>query len=136
LFEKAGTVIAQVVDVTVSAAGELSVDRIVCAVDPGQVLHPDTVRAMMEGGMLFGVSAALHGEITLEDGRVQQSNFHDYREHPMSGMPEVEVYLLPQGGRPEGVGETAVPGIAPAIANAIFAATGKRIRTLPIGRSV
>ncbi len=136
LFEKAGTVIAQVVDVTVSAAGELSVDRIVCVVDPGQVLHPDTVRAMMEGGMLYGVSAALHGEITLENGRVQQSNFHDYREHPMSEMPEVEVYLLPQGGRPEGVGETAVPGIAPAIANAIFAATGKRIRTLPIGRSV
>ncbi|TDJ45476.1 MAG: xanthine dehydrogenase family protein molybdopterin-binding subunit, partial [Gammaproteobacteria bacterium] len=136
LFEKARTTIAQVVDVTVGAAGELSIDRIVCVADSGQVLHPDTVHAMMEGGMLYGVSAALYGEVTLEDGRVQQSNFHDYREQPMADMPEVEVYLLPQGGRPEGIGETAVPGVAPGIANAIFAATGRRIRTLPFGQRV
>jgi len=133
LFEKARTAIAQVIEITVSDAGRLSVDRIVCAADPGQLIHPDTVVAMMQGGMVYGLSAALYGEITLRDGRVQQSNFHDYRELPMAELPDIEVHLLPQGTRPEGVGETAVPGIAPALANAVFNATGKRIRSLPIG---
>jgi isoquinoline 1-oxidoreductase beta subunit len=136
LFDKAMTTIAQVAEVTVASDGSLSVDRIVCVVDPGQLIHPDTVVAMMQGGILFGVSAALLGEITIRDGQVQQSNFHDYRELPIGRMPEVEVHLLPQGDRPEGIGETAVPGVAPAIANAIFAATGKRIRTLPIGERI
>jgi isoquinoline 1-oxidoreductase beta subunit len=76
------------------------------------------------------------GEITLEQGQVRQSNFHDYRELGMAEAPDIEVHLLPQGGRPEGVGETAVPGVAPALANAVFAATGKRIRTLPIGQRI
>jgi isoquinoline 1-oxidoreductase beta subunit len=136
LYDKALTTLVQIVEVTVDVDGALSIDRIVCAVDPGQVINPDTVVAMMEGGMLYGVNAAVHGEITLQDGRVQQSNFHDYREWPIGRMPEVEVYLLPQGNRPEGVGETAVPGIAPAIANAIYNATGKRIRSLPIGERI
>jgi isoquinoline 1-oxidoreductase beta subunit len=78
----------------------------------------------------------LYGEITLEDGRVQQSNFHDYREISMSDVPDIEVHLLPQGGRPKGVGETAVPGVAPALANAIFSATGERVRALPIGNRI
>ena len=128
--------IAQVVEVTVDADGSVSVDRMVCVVDPGSVVHPDTVVAMMEGGMMFGLNAALFGEITVKDGRVEQSNFHDCRELPLANVPAIEVYLLPQGGRPEGIGEIAVPGIAPALANAIFAATGKRIRTLPIGQSI
>lgn len=136
LFEKARTVIAQVVDVTVDDAGRLSVDRVVCVVDPGQVIHPDIVVAMMEGGIVYGMNAALLGEITLEDGRVQQSNFHDVPDLRLVDIPEIEVHLLPQGGRPEGVGETAVPGIAPALANAVFDATGKRIRRLPLGRQI
>ena len=136
LFEKARTVIAQVIDISISDAGWLSVDRVVCVVDPGQLIHPDIVVAMMEGGIVYGLSAAMLGEITLEQGRVRQSNFHDYRELRMVDTPDIEVHLLPQGGRPEGIGETAVPGVAPALANAIFNATGKRIRTLPIGQRI
>jgi isoquinoline 1-oxidoreductase beta subunit len=136
LFDKAMTTIAQVVEVTVASDGSLSVDRVVCVVDPGQLIHPDTVVAMMQGGIIYGVNAALLGEITIKDGEVQQSNFHDYRELPIGKLPEIEVHILPQGNRPEGIGETAVPGVAPAIANAIFAATGKRIRTLPIGERI
>jgi len=136
IFEKARTVIAQIVEVTVGDAGRLSVDRVVCVVDPGQFIHPDIVVAMMEGGIVYGMNAALLGEITLEDGRVQQSNFHDVQDMRLTDIPEIEVHLLPQGGRPEGVGETAVPGIAPAIANAIFNVTGKRIRRLPLGRQI
>ena len=133
LFEKARNLICQVVEVTVDDTGALSVDRIVCVTDPGIVIHPDTVVAMMEGGVLFGLGAALFGEITLDDGRVVQSNFDDYRELPMAAVPAIEVHLLPLGGRPKGVGETAVPGVAPALTNAIFAATGQRLRRLPIG---
>ena len=91
---------------------------------------------MMEGGIIYGVNSALLGEITVVEGRIQQSNFHNYRELPIGKLPEVEVHILPQGDRPEGVGETAVPGVAPAIVNAIFAVTGNRIRTLPIGERV
>jgi isoquinoline 1-oxidoreductase beta subunit len=136
LFEKARNVIAQIVEVTVGDNGDLSVDRIVCVTDPGQLIHPDTVVAMMEGGIVYGLTAALYGEITLKDGRVEQSNFHDYREISIGDVPDIEVHLLPQGGRPKGVGETAVPGVAPALANAVFAATGKRIRRLPIGLKI
>ncbi len=136
LFEKARTVIAQVADVRIGDAGELSVERIVCVVDPGQVIHPDTVVAMMQGGIVYGLNAALLGRITLRDGRVQQGNFNDQAQLAMGELPEIEVHLLPQGGRPEGVGETAVPGVAPAVANAVFAATGKRVRSLPLGRSI
>jgi isoquinoline 1-oxidoreductase beta subunit len=136
LFEKARNVICQVAEVSVDAAGKLSVDRIVCVTDPGIVIHPDTVTAMMEGGIIFGLTAALFGEITFDEGRVVQGNFDDYRALPMTDVPNVEVHLLPLGGRPKGVGETAVPGVAPAVTNAIFDATGKRIRRLPIGLNV
>ena len=136
LFEKALTVLAQVAEVTVKDDGSYSVDRIVCVIDPGQLIHPDTVIAMVEGGILYGLSAAIKGQITLKDGQVQQGNFNNYIELPISSMPKVEVHLLPQGNRPEGVGETAVPGVAPAIANAIFAATGKRLRSLPLGERI
>jgi isoquinoline 1-oxidoreductase beta subunit len=136
LFEKARNVIAQIVDISVGDDGSYSVDRVVCVTDPGQVIHPDTIVAMMEGGIVYGLTAALTGEITLTEGRVQQSNFHDYRSLTMANTPEIEVYLLPQGGRPTGVGETAVPGVAPALANAIFAGTGERLRRLPLDRSL
>ena len=133
LYAKARNLLCHVVEVSVDDAGTLTVDRIVCVTDPGIVVHPDTVVAMMEGGTIFGLGAALFGEITLEDGRVEQGNFDDYRALPMADVPDIEVHLLPLGGRPKGVGETAVPGVAPALTNAIYAATGKRLRRLPIG---
>ena len=119
-----------------AANGDLAIDRIVCVCDSGAVIHPDTVVAMMEGGIAFGVTAALLGKITLRDGQVEQGNFDDYPDLGLVRQPVIEVHLLPYGGRPEGVGETAVPGVAPAIANAIFRATGKRIRSLPIGLNI
>jgi len=136
LFEKARTVIAQVAEVTADAAGGFSVDRIVCVVDPGSLVHPDTVVAMMQGGIVYGLNASLYGEITVREGRVTQGNFNDLPQLAIGELPAIEVHLLPQGGRPEGVGETAVPGVAPAVANAIFAATGVRLRQLPLGRVV
>ncbi|MEC9376108.1 MAG: molybdopterin cofactor-binding domain-containing protein [Pseudomonadota bacterium] len=136
LFEKALTLLAQVAEVTVAEDGSFSIDRIVCVIDPGQLIHPDTVIAMAEGGIIFGVNAAINGEITFKDGIPQQSNFNNYRQMPMARMPEIEVHLMAQGERPEGVGETSVPGVAPAVANAIFSATGKRIRSLPFGERI
>jgi CO/xanthine dehydrogenase Mo-binding subunit len=101
-------------------------------VDCGTVVNPDTVKAQMEGGVVFGLTAALKAGITIEAGRTQQSNFHDYPLLRMDEMPVVEVHIVPSDERPSGIGEMGVPPIAPAVANAIFAATGKRLRRLPI----
>lgn len=128
--------VAQVVEVTVGPKGGLKVDRVVCAVDCGIVVTPDQVRAQMEGGIAFALSAALFGEITLADGAAEQSNFHDYRCLRMEEMPKVEVHMVSSAEPPTGVGEPGVPPLAPALAGAIFAATGKRVRTLPIGETV
>ena len=127
-----GTTLAQVVEITVNDRRELAIDRVVCVIDCGIVIHPDIVISQVEGSIIEGLGAALHGEITFSQGRVDQSNFHDYRFLSLDGAPSIEVYLLPQGKRPGGVGEPAVPPAAPALANAIFDATGKRIRSLPI----
>jgi isoquinoline 1-oxidoreductase beta subunit len=108
------------------------VHRVVCAVDCGQVINPDTVTAQMEGGIVFGLTAALKGKITLTKGRVTQSNFHDYPLLTMREMPAIEVYIVPSAMEPGGVGEPGTPPIAPAVANAVFAATGTRVRKLPI----
>jgi isoquinoline 1-oxidoreductase beta subunit len=105
---------------------------VVCAVDCGRVINPDTVKAQMEGGIIFGLTAALKTEITLKNGRVEQTNFHDYQMLRMFESPEVEVYIVPSSENPTGVGEPGVPPVAPALTNAIFAATGKRIRRLPV----
>jgi isoquinoline 1-oxidoreductase beta subunit len=126
------THVAQVAEVSVTPEGEVRVHRVVCAVDCGTVINPDTVVAQMEGGIVFGLTAALKADITVENGRVQQSNFHDYRLLRIDEMPAVEVYIMPSDAQPSGIGEMGVPPIAPAIANAIFAATGKRVRHLPI----
>ncbi len=112
--------------------GQIRVDRVVIAVDCGIAVNPDVVRAQMEGGMGFGLSAALLSELTLRDGQVQQSNFHDYQVLRMDRMPEVDVYIVPSAEPPTGVGEPATPVIAPAVANAVFAATGQRLRRLPL----
>ena len=128
--------VAQVAEVRVAGDGEIRVERVVCAVDCGIPVTPDVIRAQMEGAIAFGLSAALKGAITIANGRAEQSNFHDYPALRMSEMPKVEVHILPSAERPTGVGEPGVPPIAPAVANAIFAATGKRIRTLPIGERI
>src|SRR5262249_52966918 len=102
------------------------------AIDCGPVVNPDGVRAQMEGGIVFGLTAALYGEITFQRGRVKQRNFHDYPMLRMNEMPAVEVHIVSSTQKMGGVGEPGVPSIAPAVANAIFAWTGKRIRRLPI----
>lgn len=124
--------IAQVAEVSVAPSGELRVHRVVCSIDCGRVVNPETIAAQMESGIVFGLTAALYGVITLKNGRVEQSNFHDYRMLGIQEMPKVEVYIVQSEEKPGGVGEPGVPPIAPAVCNAIFAATGKRIRRLPI----
>jgi isoquinoline 1-oxidoreductase beta subunit len=124
--------VGQVAEVSVDKTGAVRVHRMVCAVDCGQVVNPDSVKAQMEGGIIFGLTAALKAEITLEGGRVQQRNFHDYPMLRINESPEIEVYIVPSTENPTGVGEPGVPPVAPAVANAIFAATGKRVRKLPI----
>jgi isoquinoline 1-oxidoreductase beta subunit len=105
---------------------------VVCAIDCGRIVNPDTIAAQMESGIIFGLSAALYGAITLKDGRVEQSNFADYPLLRINEMPQVAVHIAPSQEAPGGVGEPGVPPIAPAVANAVFAATGARLRTLPM----
>jgi CO/xanthine dehydrogenase Mo-binding subunit len=112
------------------------VHRVVCVLDCGQTINPDTIHAQLEGGVVFGLSAALHGEITFADGRVQQSNFNDYRVQRLSECPQIETHLIASGEAPGGVGETGTACIAAAVCNAVFAATGKRVRSLPISRAL
>lgn len=125
------THVAQIAEVSVSN-GVINVHRVVCAVDCGLAINPDIVRAQMESGIVFGLSAALHGAITIDDGAVQQSNFHDYPVMRMSECPQIEVHIVDSNEPPMGVGEPGLPPIAPAVANAVFMATGKRLRELPL----
>ncbi|MGA8052518.1 MAG: xanthine dehydrogenase family protein molybdopterin-binding subunit [Burkholderiales bacterium] len=131
VHESFNSYVAQVAEVTVNPDGAFKVDRVVCAVDCGIAINPDIVKAQMEGGLGYGLAAALHSAITLKDGVVEQSNFADYPPLRMSEMPAVETFIVPSGAPPTGVGEPATPVIAPAVANALFAATGKRLRKLP-----
>jgi isoquinoline 1-oxidoreductase subunit beta len=132
VHESFGSYAAHVVEVSVSDAGQLRVHRIVCAIDCGPVVNPDTIRAQLEGGTVFGLTAALYGEISFEKGRVKQRNFHDYPLLRINEMPTVEAHIVTSDDKMGGVGEPGVPSVAPAVANAIFAATGKRLRRLPI----
>ncbi len=127
-----GSWAAEVAEVSVDGDGRVRVHRVVCAVDCGLAINPDQVAAQMEGGIVWGLTAALRGEITIRDGRVQQSNFHDYPMLRIEEMPAVEVHIVPSAEAPGGVGEPGVPPLAPAVANAVFAATGRRVRRLPI----
>ncbi|MEW5873227.1 MAG: molybdopterin cofactor-binding domain-containing protein [Chloroflexota bacterium] len=126
------TPVAQVAEVSVDAAGGLRVQRVVCAVDCGRVINPDGVKAQMESGIVFGLTAALKAGITIEAGRVKESNFHDHPLLRMDEMPIVEVYLVDSQRDPSGIGEMGVPPTAPALLNAIFNAAGKRIRHIPV----
>jgi isoquinoline 1-oxidoreductase subunit beta len=127
-----GSWAAEVAEVSVDPEGAVRVHRVVCAVDCGLAVNPDQIEAQMQGGIVWGLTATLRSQITIQDGRVQQSNFHDYPMLRLGEMPAVEVHILPSGEAPGGVGEPGVPPLAPAVANAIFAATGKRVRHLPI----
>ena len=127
-----GSYLAQVAEVTVDASGDIAVDRVVCAVDCGMVINPDTVAAQVEGGVHFGVSAALWGEITIKAGRIEQSNFHDYRVLRLSEAPRVEVHIVPSREAPGGIGEPGTSVVLAALANAVSAATGQRLRSLPL----
>jgi isoquinoline 1-oxidoreductase beta subunit len=124
-------VVAEVAEVSI-ANGIIKVERVVCAVDCGYAVNPDLVEAQMESGIVFGLTAALKGEITLDKGMVQQSNFDDYELLRIDECPEIEVYIVVKETHPSGVGEPATPPIAPAVANAVFAATGQRLRRLPL----
>ena len=127
-----GTYLSQIAEVEVSKDGEVNVRRVVCTLDCGAVVNPDTIAAQIEGGIIFGISAALWGEITLKNGRVEQNNFNDYRVLRINETPLIEVHLVKSTEAPGGIGEPGTIGIAPAMTNAIFAVTGKRIRKLPI----
>jgi isoquinoline 1-oxidoreductase beta subunit len=125
------TYVAQVAEVSVDDAGRVTVDRVVCAVDCGIPINPDVIAAQMEGGIGFGLGAVMYGAITLKNGRVEQDNFNNYRVLRINEMPKVEVHIVPSAEAPTGVGEPGVAPIGPAVANAIFAATGTRVHMLP-----
>jgi isoquinoline 1-oxidoreductase beta subunit len=127
-----GTFIAQVVQVSVGKDGAVDPTHVWCVVDCGVIVNPDTVRAQMEGGIIFGLSAVLYGEITIKDGRVEQTNFGDYRVLRINEVPQIEVTLVKSLEAPGGIGEPGTSCVMPALTNAIFAATGKRIRKLPV----
>ncbi len=131
-----GSYLAQVAEVEVSKQGAVRVRRVVCAVDCGTVVNPDTVQAQIQSGIIFGATAALHGEITLKNGRVEQTNFDTYQVLRMNEAPAIEVHIVKSGEPPGGMGETGTSAIVPAIANAIFAATGKRLRKMPVDAGV
>ncbi|WP_144147230.1 xanthine dehydrogenase family protein molybdopterin-binding subunit [Paraburkholderia sp. BCC1884] len=127
-----GSFFSMVADVTVEQ-GEVRVNRVVCAVDCGMVVNPNTVEAQIQGGVIFAITAALYSEITIERGRVQQNNFTDYRILRINETPEIDVHIVKSGEAPGGIGEPGTAAAMPALANAIYAATGKRLRRLPVG---
>lgn len=127
-----GGIVAQVAEISIRPDKTIKIHRIVCALDCGFVVHPDTVKGQIEGGIIHGLSAALYGEINIHKGRVQQSNFHDYPVMRMNETPKIEVHIIASSEQPGGVGEAGLPPLAPAIINAIYAATGQTIRKLPI----
>src|SRR5205085_11071429 len=123
--------VAMVADVTVGADGGFRVDRIVAAVDCGVAVNPDVIRAQVEGGAGYGLGAALRNKITLANGVVEQANFDGYQPLRISDMPQIEVHIVPSTENPTGIGEPGVPPVAPAVTNAIFNASGKRLYSLP-----
>jgi isoquinoline 1-oxidoreductase subunit beta len=127
--------IATVVECEVDAQGEVKLRRVTCAVDTGIAVNPDGVRAQLQGGLIFGLTAALYGNITLARGRVQQSNFHDYRMLRIDQVPQIDVHLIRNGEPPGGIGETGATASIPALRNAIYAATGVPLRRMPIDRA-
>jgi isoquinoline 1-oxidoreductase beta subunit len=134
IHESFGSVVAEIAEVSIEN-GAPRVHKVTAAIDCGQVVNPLTVEAQIQSSIAFGLGAALHGEITLKDGKVEQSNFHDYRVLRMDEMPQVAVHIVPSRENPTGVGEPGTPPIAPAVANALAVLTGKRARVLPLGKT-
>lgn len=132
LHEAFDSIIAQVAEISIDERRRVRVHRVTCVVDCGIVINPDTIAAQMESGIVYGLTAALYGEITIDGGRVAQSNFHDYQMLRLREMPEIDVHIAARGDKPGGIGEPGTPPIAPAVANAVFAATGQPVRQLPI----
>jgi CO/xanthine dehydrogenase Mo-binding subunit len=135
LGEPFGSRVCLMVEIEVSDQGEIRLRRAVAALDCGIMINPSSVEAQMQGGVLFGLSAALYSGITLKEGAIEQSNFHDYRNLRMNEVPHVEVYCVQSTETPGGLGEVGTAIAAPALNNAVFAATGVRLRALPIDRS-
>jgi len=131
-----GSYMAQVAEVEVSKEGTVRVRRVICAIDCGTVVNPNTVQAQIQSGIIFGATAALYGEITLKNGRVEQTNFDSYQMIRMNEAPSIEVYVVKSSEPPGGMGETGTSAIVPAIANAIYAATGKRLRNMPVDSNI
>jgi isoquinoline 1-oxidoreductase beta subunit len=127
-----GTYMSQVAEVAVSKQGDVEVRRVVCAVDCGIAVNPDTIEAQIQSAIIYGLTAALHGEITLKNGRVEQSNFDNYRALHINEAPMIEVYIVESDEAPGGIGEPGTSALFPAVTNAIFAATGIRLRKLPV----
>jgi CO/xanthine dehydrogenase Mo-binding subunit len=127
-----GTYMALVVDAEVAKSGDVAVKRVVCALDAGVIVNPDTVRAQVQSAVIFGISGALWGKATVKDGRIEQSNFHDVRVVRMNETPAIETHIVASQEAPGGMGEPGTSALAPALTNAIFAATGKRLRKLPV----
>ena len=132
LHESFGSIVAQVAEVTVSRDKRIRVDRVICVIDCGRAVNPNLIRQQAESSVVFGLSAALYGEITIDKGQVKQTNFHDYPVLRMSDAPVVETEIIASTAWPEGVGEPMVPPVAAAVANAVFVATGQRLRSLPL----
>ncbi|MEM7023219.1 MAG: molybdopterin cofactor-binding domain-containing protein, partial [Pseudomonadota bacterium] len=134
VHESFNTYVAQVAEVSVNEDGDIKVERVVCAVDCGIAINPNVIEAQIEGGIGFGLGAILKSEITLDQGRVVQNNFDGYEVLTIDEMPKVEVHIMPSAESPTGVGEPGVPPVGPAVANAVYTATGKRMRILPFSR--
>ena len=132
VLESFGSYVAEVAEVEIGKDKTVAVKRLVCAIDCGSVVNPDTIRAQIESAVAFALTAVLKGPITIRNGRVEQGNFHDYPLLRLDEMPVVEVHIIPSNEPPGGVGEPGVPPLAPAVVNAVFAATGQRVRRLPI----
>jgi isoquinoline 1-oxidoreductase beta subunit len=132
LVEAYGSLCAQIAEASVGDKGAVRLRRVVAAIDTGHVVNPEILRSQVESGIVYGLAAALYGEISIESGRVKQGNFDDYEMLRLADMPAVETVLVPSGGFWGGGGEPGVPPLAPALCNAIFAATGKRVRSLPL----
>ncbi|MDE2430405.1 MAG: xanthine dehydrogenase family protein molybdopterin-binding subunit, partial [Burkholderiales bacterium] len=131
LHRSFGSIVAEVAEVSV-ADGQIRVHKVTCAVDCGIAVNPQIIAQQIESAVIFGLSAALYGEVTIKDGQIMQSNFHDYQVIRMNEAPEVQVVIIPSAEPPEGIGEPGVPPVAPAIANAVFTLTGQRLRSLPL----
>jgi isoquinoline 1-oxidoreductase beta subunit len=128
--------IATICEAEVDENGDVKLRRVTSVVDTGIAVNPDTIVAQLQGGLIFGLTAALHGEVTIARGRVQQSNFHDYRMLRINEVPPIEVHVVKSGEAPGGIGETGTTAGPPALGNALYAATGIRLRRLPIDREV